>query len=144
LKKVDVARNPWEHDEHHPYFPSQAGEYQGCIEALLEGMLENYSMESLQITRADQRLEHCTHVNRVRKNALALSHSIPLGLWPLILQQVGTPKWQPTGDEGRQYLKYHANALFLLWQSCPALPSVPQRTLLRRSRRKRKLVDRYC
>lgn len=146
LKTIDMYHNPW---ENHRYDDELVEE---CIAALLQGMIENYSIERFRLQRGwrMERMNYCTDANRIRNRILATPISIPVGLWPRILERVVTSEWNPTWDEDLKFRNYRPNALFFVLQNCPILSSASMRRRhsasfsTRRSQRKRRSADQYC
>ena len=120
LREVVLALNSWE-DKSHYSRDSSLKSHHGCFKALLLGMFENYSIELLDSARTDKRLDFCTRANRIRRQVLETSDSIPVGLWPLILEQVGTPKWHPSHERGLSFPKYRADTVYFVLTKSPIL-----------------------
>lgn len=123
LKKAKLSNNAWEYP--HDHNGHHQASYRECIAAMLLGMIENYSIECLELYRRDKQLEYCTHANRARRRIWAIADSSLVGLWPWILERVGTRNWNPTWDGELKFRNYRANALyFVLQQNCPILSSI--------------------
>lgn len=120
LREVVLALNAWEQKSHYDR-DSSLKSHHGCMKALLLGMFENYSIELLDSARKDKRLDFCTRANRIRRQVLETSDSIPVGLWPLILEQVGTPKWHPSNERGLIFPKYRADTVYFVLTKSPIL-----------------------
>lgn len=95
LKRVNLRMNPW--------LDSWAcyAQVEECGVALVQGMMENYSVEDLDsdecfdedtLVGFPQRplLMHFSDINRGGRHIQAASHCIPLGLWPYVLERAGT------------------------------------------------------
>lgn len=72
---------------HLGYNSRVAKHHEECCEALLQGMLENYSMELFFVSCKDDRIDYLTYLNRVGRRILATSSLVPAGIWPLLLQR---------------------------------------------------------
>jgi hypothetical protein len=123
LKQVQLRLNPWDYARD----TSGKNDYEQCCAALLEGMLDNYSIQCMplmQITVLERQLEHCSYINWVKGQILASSNAIPVGLWPLLLERVGTHNRHFLWVEESRFRTHTANALYLVLQNSPILSSI--------------------
>jgi hypothetical protein len=112
LKSVDIHLNYWDNSE------QRATErYKECIAALARGMTENHSLEGF--LPHDQLLDFFLRVNRTRRRILAVAHSIPVGLWPSILKEVGPSKWNRRRHEDWRMIR--CSVLYFLLRNYPIL-----------------------
>jgi len=126
LKELDLSCNSWERIMHHWY--------EKCTVAFLEGMFENSSIEHFRLGRRVEELEYLTESNRIRGQILATGLSIPMGLWPLILEQVGSRQWDRTWGQEVKFRNHRINALYFALHNCPILSTVSLR--IRRARKR--------
>ena len=109
IKRLRLAvchDNPWMND--------REGSEQ-CWAALLKGLVANDSLEILSpgsVSQYDLEKFYLT-LNWAGRRILATSNSVPLGLWPLILQRAGKAK--------DSYDKLRAARIFFFLQSGPLL-----------------------
>ena len=121
LKKLDLSDNLW---ENYNDSSERQARYSECIAALVRGMLENDSLEHFYMQNQSLHLKYLTYCNRIRRRVLPRGLSIKVGLWPWILQQVGSPPWDPLWGEEEKFRTYRATALYFVLQNCPILSSV--------------------
>lgn len=126
LKRVHLNLNPWEGNDR-----SCKDNYEERCAALLQGLLVNYSLEFLNMSRnrnspVEILLQYYCNLNRAGRRILATpSTNVPVGLWPRILERAGKDKynvWDMTSIEATmQIAKYRANAIFFFLQNCTFL-----------------------
>lgn len=137
LKRLYLGRNPWE---------TTKDDREKCFAALLQGMMENYSIECLhpfqerpQATRRHyhdmnramefpikQRpqaplLKYYAVMNRAGRRILSTSDPVPVGLWELILERAGKGHWPSThfdDIQDRKSLLWRANAVYFFLRNC--------------------------
>jgi hypothetical protein len=131
LKKICLERNPW----------IQTREARDkCYAALLQGMMNNYSIEYLHpIQRSPQAilLQHYMDLNRAGRRILTSSDPVPLGLWPWVLERAGKMNWSSkvydeiTDAQARVrcanvvffFLRYNHDVILPLWRNDQNTPS---------------------
>jgi hypothetical protein len=131
LKKIAFQNNPWLSESR--YF-SQRDE---CFLALVQGMMENYSVEDLDVAQYNDSfvymvlglvkvfehrppLIYLMDLNRAGRRILPASTFIPSGLWPFVLKRAGTPTLYPSEWYiGACQRARSANAVYSLLRSCP-------------------------
>ena len=76
-------------------------EAEECVAALARGMMENYSVVDLEMGMNPDRstleeyphtrlLLHLLDINRAGRRIFAANNTIPLEMWPLVLERAGT------------------------------------------------------
>lgn len=125
LKEVALDGNPWEDAQEGP----AASHYDMCCTALMDGMLENFSINCLWIscgTLAGDMVRSCCRTNGYREQILATFKSIPVGVWPFILERIGILPCQchPRWARQSRFRKYRANALYSVLKNSRILSSI--------------------
>lgn len=131
LKHVDLSGNPWE-----------LSMPEWVWEKILEGILKNYSIECINTSLGDLMEDghlvslYC-YMNWAGRRLLATSSSVPLGLWPFILERAGKGNDRMMGLE----LDLRPYAIYLFLQQSPILSSIHSSLSLKnRPRKKNKIM----
>ena len=133
LKEVFIGGNPWESD------PER---FEQCWMALLEGLIENFSIESLRVCKysaLDKLVQYYSNLNRAGRRILATPNSVPASLWPLILERAGNATYnvdESIIDYESTVQQYRAESISFFLQNSRS-------PLLQGSPRKRTKIIRY-
>ena len=124
LKSISLGPNPWLLETSGPQCSAQSEE---CWTALVEGMMGNFSVEELDAFSLVevsayyphiQLLMHFLNLNRAGRHILVTSDSIPVGLWPHVLERAGkTITYHPHQTFDLQRIR--VNAVYFMVQNCP-------------------------
>jgi hypothetical protein len=117
LKELDLRYNAFDD----PHFARHEVMYEECINAVLQGMFENFSMEQFHFGAVVEEMVYLTKSHRISRQILATGLSLPGALWPLILELVGRRHWDPTSGKEVQLWSHRANALYFVLRNCPII-----------------------
>lgn len=139
LKVVGLGGNPWE----------TVGEgLEQCWAALLEGLLENFSVESLSARECSPLLAKSVHyqcnLNRAGRRILATPNSVPIGLWPLILERAGNDKYhldENCSDYELSVRKYRTESIYFFLQNSLVPSPICSPSFRKNCPRKRRMMN---
>jgi hypothetical protein len=134
LREVYLCSNPWE---------KSGLSFKKCGAALLRGMLTNYSILSLTVYKWCPQLQLAAYyfcLNWAGRRLLATSSTVPLGLWPLVLERA--VKSNNSLDDDDSTLDRRPDAIYMFLQKSPILSHIHSSYSMRnRPRKKPRAVD---